>query len=280
MSITKSLNMSLGRYAGRIQRYDDLQSIEDAVAACFDTAQIKHDGQWVRVVIDGRKAEFFSRQCRHVGTRSVAKGCPSMTLIGEWINGTERAVGSPDEDDVVAFDIVALDGKVVAESLPYARRLDLIDHLAHYAEWLSPVASKPIGAAQRLWDSHVETGKAEGLIFRRSADTYSDAWLGRLKRQVTGDFVIMSAQEGTGKLAGTLGTLVCGLYHGTKLFEKVRLGGGMNAAVRADLWKRRHELRGLVVEARGYQMHASGALRHPQFVRFRDDKKARDCVAK
>ena len=270
--------MRIGKYAGRIQKYRDLTSIEEAAAAGFDLVQIKSDGQWCRVVVEGRKAEFYSRQCRHVGSRSVAKGCPQMTLIGEWMNGTQRATGSPQEDDLIAFDIVQLDGKIVAESLPYDRRLDVVDHLADYAEWIVPSSSKPVGAAQRLWDSQVGTGKAEGLVFRRSTDRYSESVIGRLKCKSTSDFVVMGIVEGTGKLAGMAGTIVCGAYVGGRLVERTRIGSGMSESVRADLWSRRDELRGAVVEARGCQTFTSGALRHPQFVRIRDDKRARECV--
>lgn len=268
----------MSKYAGRIQKYVNVDSIDTGLDG-FDIVQPKHDGWWARVVIDGKSAAVYSRQAQLKTRKPVNRGCPQMTIIGEYCFGTNRTKSGVEvEENVVAFDIVELDGKTVAETLTYGRRLDLIDHLSHYADWLVPVLSRPVAASQRLWDTAVLREGCEGLIFRNSHDTYSDAVIGRLKREFTMDYVVLGLEEGKGKLTGMAGVMVCGLFMGGKLTEACRVGGGMDNAMRKRIWRTPGEVVGKVIEVRGWQLFSTGALRHPQFVRVRDDKKPRECV--
>jgi ATP-dependent DNA ligase len=272
----------MSKYAGRTQDYRNLTSIDDDLSR-WDIVQPKHDGWWARVVIgkaNDRSAEIYSRQAQLKDRKPVGKGCPKMTLIGEFIRGTSRATTGVEaglEECVVAFDIVELDGAVVAESLTYKRRLDLIERVTAHADWLVPVVTRPISFAPAMWESSVIKGGAEGLVFRNSRDTYSDGTIGRLKREFTMDYVVMRLEEGKGKLEGMCGVLVCGLYEGGKLVEKLRVGGGMSNIMRMEFWNRPREVIGQVIEVKGWQLFETGAMRHPQFVRFRSDKVPTEC---
>jgi DNA ligase-1 len=87
----------------------------------------------------------------------------------------------------------------------------------------------------------------------------------------------MGLEPGKGKHKGRMGAIVCGLYVRRKLVRKISVGGGFTDELREEIWKRCEDYIGRVIEVRGWQVFDSGSLRHPQFVRFRDDKKASDC---
>lgn len=271
----------MSKYAGRIQKYVNVDSIDMGLDG-FNLVQPKHDGWWARVVCNSsRRAEIYSRQCQLKAHKQVGLDCPQMTLIGEYCVGTNRTKsGLEREETVVVFDVIELDGKNVAETLPYARRLDLVERLSEYADWLVPVVTKPISHAKKMWQSWVIDGGCEGLVFRNSKDPYTGATIGRLKREFTLDYVVLGMEEGQGKLRGMAGVLLCGMYVGGRMLQLCRVGGGMDNNFRTAIWKKPSLIVGKVVEVKGWQVFDYGALRHPQFSCIREDKSPAECVWK
>ena len=105
----------------------------------------------------------------------------------------------------------------------------------------------------------------------------SKAWL-KFKRQFTVDCVVMGVTEGKGSLEGSLGALEVGQYRDGVLTWRCSVGGAMDWRKRDDMWKANSALLGRVVEVRAYAHDKGGeGLRHPQFVRFRDDKMPEEC---
>jgi DNA ligase-1 len=91
-------------------------------------------------------------------------------------------------------------------------------------------------------------------------------WM-KIKEHQTDDLVILDTEEGTGRLTGTLGALVCDNAGVT-----VRVGTGFTDELRANFWRDRDWLTGRTVEV-GYQHQTNdGSLRHPTFIRLRPDK--------
>jgi len=90
-----------------------------------------------------------------------------------------------------------------------------------------------------------------------------------MKHRKTIDLVVQGFQPGRGKYAGMVGSLLCGIGE----IEIARVGG-MNDAARvaiteADL--------GRVVEVEYERVASQGRLRHPRFLRWRDDKLPEHC---
>lgn len=94
----------------------------------------------------------------------------------------------------------------------------------------------------------------------------------KVKRFYTMDLPIIECEEGSGRLAGTLGALVLS-YKG----NKVRVGSGFTDEQRDEYWRRRDELAGVLCEVKYKEISSdknTGAesLQFPVFVTLRTDK--------
>lgn len=263
-------------YESRIQKYKNHDEVADAKG--YDLCQPKYDGCWARVEVAAGEAAIFSRTNKPVATMPAPAGV-TATLVGECLLGTTRAAASAEHGTVRVFDCLAVGGEVIAEAEGYTERLAAAGRLIAGMPWATLAETFPVADAAGLWSSRVEPGQAEGLVFRRSADRYTTATIGRVKRQVTHDYVVVGVEPGKGKLAGKAGAIVLGLYGRMGVPEEVcRCGGGFSDDQRAAMLARPEDYIGRVAEVRGYDLFASGALRHPTFSRWRSDKAARDCV--
>lgn len=101
----------------------------------------------------------------------------------------------------------------------------------------------------------------------------------RLKPECTVDLVVLGSKEGNGKHFGKVGSLRCGFWNGVG-FDEVAYVGGMTDDDRdfitANLTKLIVEH--AVVEVKYQEVASGGRLRHPRFVRFRDDKSWQECT--
>jgi len=77
------------------------------------------------------------------------------------------------------------------------------------------------------------------------------------------DVRITGFKEGTGKYKGQLGSIKS--EHGSA-------GSGFDDAQRKDIWARRHELLGTIMQVKYRETTDSGKLRFPSFMRLRSDK--------
>lgn len=97
----------------------------------------------------------------------------------------------------------------------------------------------------------------------------SHTWM-KVKPEETYEVVVTGIKDGKGKYEGTLGALRYE-YEG-----KACSTSGMSDAERDEWWKLHKEgkLVGRMVEVKCSGVTNDGSLRHPRFVRFRDDKEA------
>lgn len=118
-------------------------------------------------------------------------------------------------------------------------------------------------------DSMIASGY-EGAMAKDCSAQYcfgrSPAML-KLKRFETGDYAIVDVTEGRGKNAGMLGALWIDVDG-----RACKVGSGFSDAQRIELWARREDLQGKVVEVQYQNKSSKGALRFPVFVRMRPDK--------
>jgi ATP-dependent DNA ligase len=266
------------KWAKRIQKYANYDTTEAAAyAGLFDIVQAKLDGWWACAVIKKGKASIYSRQGVIKATLDAA-GVPPCILIGEYIVGTQRSVGSESAGTLSVFDAIQIDGGELWEHTYGFRMSRFHERVDGAAAWLRPVASMAIGRHKAAWSALVERGGAEGLVFRNTRHTYLGGVIGRVKKTFTMDYVVMGVERGQGRHAKRAGAVICGLYEGRKLVEKVRVGGGWTDEQRDELFADPKAFIGRVLEVKGWQVFESGALRHPTAVRWRDDKKAKDCT--
>jgi len=270
------------KYAKRTQKYVNFDTAAEAATEGvrkhgFTTIQPKYDGWWACIEVKGGAARIFSRQGQLKDTMEWPdKG--SAVLIGEYLVGTQRSVKGGAEGHLMVFDAVEV-AKSVITGEAYRDRMEAAMDFCAGVPFVSHPDEYATSDYARAWKNEVTVGGAEGLVFRSMRDPY-DCTIGRVKQTFTMDYVVMAVEPGEGKHAGRMGRLVCGLFEGKKLVEVVRVGGGFKDHERDAAWKKPKDYIGRVIEVRGWQVFDSGALRHPNFVRFRDDKSARECVKK
>ncbi|CAB4122211.1 CDC9 ATP-dependent DNA ligase [uncultured Caudovirales phage] len=102
----------------------------------------------------------------------------------------------------------------------------------------------------------------DGLYHRRR----NHGWM-KIKNEESVDVPIIAVEEGTGKYIGQLGALVVDVEG-----IKVNVGSGLSDEQRASFWEAKDELIGRLVEVEFHEKTPDGSLRHPRFIRFRDDK--------
>lgn len=111
------------------------------------------------------------------------------------------------------------------------------------------------------WMSEACSQGFEGLVLHSLG-----MWL-KVKPEETHDVIVTGYGIGEGKHAGRLGYLKT---------SKGDVGTGFTDMEREDLWNRRTELVGSLIEVSCMQMTPDGMFRHPSFVRERPDKGLED----
>lgn len=179
-------------------------------------------------------------------------------------------------------------------------------------EYIRPLTVECSETYKRKLYADVISKGGEGIILKDVRATYHQgdrhkSWV-KVKKQRTFDVVFMSielANEESVKkgaatatktrIAGKAGAIKYGMhvhkpaYGGEGLFfsvsvpesnELTPLGtvSGFDDAMRDDITENHEKYIGRVFEVTGQEQFASGAIRHPRFIRWRDDKRAEDCI--
>jgi ATP-dependent DNA ligase len=193
-----------------------------------------------------------------------------------------------------AFDLLARDGESLLER-PFAERRAALEAMADAG--ITPVECTPDAARAAEW-----LATAEGVIAKRLDDPYRPGQrhgMVKIKRVRTIDCVVVGWRPG--KLAGTVGSLILGLYDG-ELLRPVGHCAGFTAARKRDLvdelapyesgdrgsadasrWSDGRDLewvalRPELVAEVSYDHVSDGRIRHgARFVRFRDDREPHSC---
>ncbi|MDX1385850.1 MAG: DNA ligase D, partial [Thermoanaerobaculia bacterium] len=151
-----------------------------------------------------------------------------------------------------------------------------------------------------LYERVLETG-LEGVVAKKADSPYrggrSATWQ-KVRAARSGDFAVVGFTEPKGSRVG-LGALHLAVLSGAQMLYAGRVGTGFDDALLAELRQRLEPARRpeppfsgeaprgrehvwveprLVAEVRYIEWTAAGQLRHPVFVRLRDDKQVAECV--
>jgi ATP-dependent DNA ligase len=198
-----------------------------------------------------------------------------------------------------AFDVLAVKGESVMHK-PLAERRKMLELVVERLQLLTPnvVAIPQFEATATNIQAFLDAGYEGGMI-KRTAATYqpnkrSADWL-KVKRMSTGDFFIIGSTPGKGKNEGKVGSLKLAYYDESKLDKSLPVKEGFEAAVVycADMrgfddatmdmltdpetGDVKDEFIGRVVEVMAQGRTKNERLRHPHFVRWREDKRYFDC---
>lgn len=235
----------------------------------------------------------------------------TLALDGEMVSGsfneTSGAVRRKSEAALDAefhmFDVAPyalLTGSATEFKASYAIRRELLRYIVDRAptDKLKKTERYFANSADEVqsWYQKFRDRGLEGAIVKPTKGIYvkrrSYDWL-KMKNESTEDLRVVGAFEGSGKYEGMLGGLIVQREHNGAMVE-VRVGGGFSDAQRAEFWEaykldlgrldghedaQPYEFHALgcevldrLIEVEYHEVTPDGSLRHPRFLRWRDDK--------
>jgi bifunctional non-homologous end joining protein LigD len=193
---------------------------------------------------------------------------------------TYRAVNAP---GIAPFDILFVHGEDVRSKMLIDRH-EILDDVIVILQ--KRIAALVVYSCTRrhydimfFYDEIVEAG-GEGIVLKKADSPYvagkSRFWRKHKVIRST-DAVAFSYSPGGGKYEGMLGSLKLGLYRDGELVSIAR-ASGMTDSQRRSLKERLDNGEKFVCEVAYQNWTSGGRLRHPRFLRLREDKEIASCT--
>lgn len=202
----------------------------------------------------------------------------------------EKAIARQEEIGYVYFvvyDIPYCDGNELF-SMPYFQRRQLLQ--ANVKDGKHVRLPKQVTRNKRLFLQNIWDRGGEGIILKDPDGLYQPGerprgnWI-KVKRQLSDEFVVMGFIPGKGKYKGMVGAIVFGQYDSAGKLIEVSQCSGFTDKVRQEITKDPDSFKGRVVEVEFQERTSKEAgrrnvesLRHPRWLRWRDDKNAKECT--
>ena len=231
-------------------------------------AEIKEDGKWCLVHIDGKQAHVWNRHGILIETFDIAyMGAPS-TLYGEYMSGTTRSNRPGEHGKIKVFDCVQHHGVDVSNAPQIARR--------KYAETIVSLLGmqrvemvRTFRDFEQAWSIVIDED-LEGLVFKDTHAAFGEDWQ-RMKQVHDVDYCVLGYKK------NAYGTIVS-IKAGARVGDCVRhvCTVPVYGDVRDDINGNPDRYIAKVFVARGNDITANGGLRGPRFGEWHADKRMED----
>ena len=246
----------------------------------YDIVQLKMDGIFGCMKVSHGQWAIYSRTGKMKDDGVLEDRTLNAVLLGEFMFGSHWGHKMGKNRNFYIFDCIEMNG-IDLTDMTLDSRLTFAAEMFHRLDsdlkFLRCLDTYKTHEWKRLWDEYILEYGYEGLVFKDSASKYHDkkAWA-RMKAIVEMDYIctgFRDADEGT-KYEGMVGSVL-----GTLIDKDVYITcGGITEAQREIFTKMPEMYVGQVFTAKGNNWYPSGAIRHPQFQRWRNDKQPEDCT--
>lgn len=204
-------------------------------------------------------------------------------IEAKW-GSVQSVLGGNPKPEVVAeaisfcvFDLLAFDGNDI-RPLPFKVRRDALEKIFAGSTFDAVTLVAQADATEENHEAHLAAGFEGSMVKWLDAPYRSGVrgmGQGKLKGQASCEVIVMGGKPGKGQFDGMVGAVIFGQYKDGKLVERGKTSG-MDYATRQLIT---HALPLLVQKQTVFEIThngamPSGALRHPRFLRFREDKTA------
>ena len=272
----KEMSETIDRPKFRELRYGETKEIPRE----YDLVQLKMDGIWGCMTISDGKWTIHSRTGKLKAEGEIDDKKLDAVLLGEFMFGSHWGHKMGKNRNFYIFDCLKIEGKDIS-SMTLANRVVLAgqtyDRLKEDIEGIRILEVFPVFHWHSLWDEYILAYGYEGLVFKNSRSYYGEknAWA-RMKAVIEMDYICVGfrdADEGT-KYEGMVGSVL-----GTLSDKEVYVTcGGLTEVQRKMFTNKPDRYIGRVFTAKGNNWYPSGAIRHPMFQAWRDDKEPEECT--
>ena len=252
----------------------------------FYWAQAKLDGIWLSAFRSRLDGVLHLHTSNPTDLRPVLGYCPWVQLLEDRlgrntiVHGELHVPGRPasyvktaikDRDPQLTFTAFAVEGHGLTSRSPM---LVVEDHARcvglPFAPWRRCIHQDPVHYKRAFGEDLLYP--VEGVVFKNGNLLDWHKW----KPTPTVDCVVTDQKPGKGKYEGTLGALEVGVWDASSNMRTIAWVSGMTDEEREEMYRKSPV--GRVVEVAYQYVGSQGRLRHPRFVRFRDDKLPVECT--
>ena len=249
----------------------------------YDVVEPKMDGIWGAMHIKHGKYQIWSRTGKLKKEGRADESGQEMCILGESMHGSHWGKKNNIDGMFYAFDMVQCNGDWDFSDQPLKDRRKRLNNYwemgGYFPKFVRINEQQNIEDWNEMWKARVEKQGFEGVILKKTNESYMNATWCKIKARADIDYVCMGfgdGHEGT-KYENTVGSIHGGLYNKEGELVDVCHVGGLNETQRDFFNKHKDYFKGQVFTAYGYQIFESGAIRHGKFKHFRTDKSAGDC---